>query len=171
MPRVCTGISIKATSPYSLDQGIHLPESLLIRQQKKQSTKIRKQLEEHEVLVFDKGLCHDYYLTADNRAAALRQLRETILVNGSDTSHAKHPDLSTSRIKRDESGVTAICDLLEMTGPIHSPMIRHVFSVYLPERLRGRTFLMTYSTPCKRGKRRIKASRNVLKREQAFMTQ
>ena len=30
-----------------------------ICQNRKQPTKIRKQLEEHDVLVFDKGLCHD----------------------------------------------------------------------------------------------------------------
>ncbi len=52
-----------------------------------------------------------YYLTAEHRAGALRQLRQEISVHGSVIT--KHTDLEKTRIKRDESDVASMVDLLE----------------------------------------------------------
>ena len=57
------------------------------------------------------GAVSRYYLTAEHRAGALRQLRQDISVQGSVTT--KHTDLEKTRIKRDESDVASMVDLLE----------------------------------------------------------
>ena len=56
------------------------------------------------------GTVSRYYLTAEHRAAALRQLREQIYLQGTSLSH---PDLHKTRIKRNESDVSSLVDLLE----------------------------------------------------------
>ena len=56
------------------------------------------------------GAVSRYYLTAENRAGALRQLRQEISVQGSVIT--KHTDLEKTRIKRDESDVASMVDLL-----------------------------------------------------------
>jgi len=55
------------------------------------------------------GALSRFYLTAEYRAEALRQLREMVSVS----SCLGHADLQTSRIKRDENDVTSIVDMLE----------------------------------------------------------
>ena len=57
------------------------------------------------------GAISRYYLTAEHRASALRQLRESLMV--SNLEQVKHPDLMSTRIKNDERDVNAIADLLE----------------------------------------------------------
>ena len=57
------------------------------------------------------GAVSRYYLTAEHRAGALRQLRQEISVEGSVIT--KHTDLEKTRIKRDESDVASMVDLLE----------------------------------------------------------
>ena len=57
------------------------------------------------------GAVSRYYLTAEHRAAALRQLRETILIKNS--TYFNHPDLMYKRIHKDESDIAAVVDLLE----------------------------------------------------------
>ena len=58
------------------------------------------------------------YLTAEHRVAALRQLRETILIKNS--TYFNHPDLMDKRIYKDESDIAAVVDLLEndWTNPV-----------------------------------------------------
>ena len=53
-----------------------------------------------------------YYLTAEHRAEALRRLRDLIAVQ---KQRFGHSDLQTSRIKRDESDISSILELLENT--------------------------------------------------------
>ena len=57
------------------------------------------------------GAVSRYYLTAQHRAGALRQLRQEISVQGSVIT--KHTDLEKTRIKRDESDVASIVDFSE----------------------------------------------------------
>jgi len=57
------------------------------------------------------GAVSRYYFTAEHRAAAVGQLRETI--HSGNKICVKHPDLEASQIKKDESAVLAIVDLLE----------------------------------------------------------
>ena len=57
------------------------------------------------------NLVRCYYLTAEHRAGALRQLWQDISVQGSVIT--KHTDLEKTRIKRDESDVASMVDLLE----------------------------------------------------------
>ena len=57
------------------------------------------------------GAVSRYYLTAEHRAEALRQLRQEISVQGSVIT--KHTDLEKARIKRDASDVASMVDLLE----------------------------------------------------------
>ena len=52
------------------------------------------------------------YLTAEIRSTCLRQLRSVINLPKSGTSH---PDLSGSRIKKEEKAIQAVLDLLENT--------------------------------------------------------
>ena len=61
------------------------------------------------------GAVSHYYLTAEHRAGALRQLRQEISVHGSVIT--KHTDLGKTRIKRDESDVASMVDLLENNCP------------------------------------------------------
>ena len=56
------------------------------------------------------GTVSRYYLTAEHRAAALRQLREQISLQCANLSH---PDLEGTCIKRDEADVASLVDLLE----------------------------------------------------------
>ena len=56
------------------------------------------------------GAVSRYYLTAEHRAGALRQLRK-ISVQGSVIT--KHTDLKKTCIKRDESDVASMVDILE----------------------------------------------------------
>ena len=64
------------------------------------------------------GTVARYYLTAEHRAMALRQLREHVSARCGGLSHT---DLQHSRIKRDESDVTSMVDLLEnsWSNPFH----------------------------------------------------
>ena len=57
------------------------------------------------------GAVSRYYLTAEHRAGALRQLRQDISVQSSVIT--KHTDLEKTRIKRDELDVASMVDLLE----------------------------------------------------------
>ena len=59
------------------------------------------------------------YLTAEHRVSALRQLREQISVQCSRLNHA---DLESPRIRKDESDVTALVDLIgrNWTNPFAS---------------------------------------------------
>ena len=57
------------------------------------------------------GAVSRYYLTAEHRTGALRKLRQDISVQGSVIT--KHTDLEKTRIKRDESDVASMVDLLE----------------------------------------------------------
>ncbi len=56
------------------------------------------------------GTVSRYYLTAEYRASALRQMREHVATSSRVFSHA---DLGASRISKDESDVSSITDLLE----------------------------------------------------------
>ena len=61
-------------------------------------------------------------MTAEHRAEALRQLQDVVSSRQPTTGHA---DLQTSRVKRDESDVTSIMDMLEnnWTNPfLNQPM-------------------------------------------------
>lgn len=58
----------------------------------------------------NKGAVARYYLTAEYRTEALRQLQELVSLQSANTGHT---DLQTSRTKRDESDVTYIIDVLE----------------------------------------------------------
>ena len=64
------------------------------------------------------GAVSKYYLTAEHRAEALRQLRELISLQGS----SGHPDLQSTRIRKDQSEVSAIQEMLEndLTNPFYS---------------------------------------------------
>ena len=57
------------------------------------------------------GAVSRYYITAEHRAGALRQLWHEISIQGSVIT--KHTDLEKTRIKRDESDVASMVDLLE----------------------------------------------------------
>ena len=57
------------------------------------------------------GAVSRYYLTAGQRSGALRQLRQDISVQGSVIT--KHTDLEKTRIKKEESDVASMIDLLE----------------------------------------------------------
>lgn len=57
------------------------------------------------------GTLSKYYLNADHRAVAVRQLRE--IISQADKSSCKHPDLQGTRIQKDEQNVAAIVNLLE----------------------------------------------------------
>ncbi len=57
------------------------------------------------------GTMPRYYLTAEHRAGALRQLRQEISVQGNVIT--KHTDLEKTRIKRDELDVASMVGLLE----------------------------------------------------------
>ena len=57
------------------------------------------------------GAVSRYYLTAEHRAGSLRQLRKEISIQGSLISN--HTDIEKTRIKRDESDVASVVDLLE----------------------------------------------------------
>ena len=57
------------------------------------------------------GAVTRYYLTSEYRSSYLRQLRDVI---GRDSSqHLSYPDLHLPRIKKDESDVKAVLDLME----------------------------------------------------------
>jgi len=58
----------------------------------------------------NQGALSRYYLTAEHRANALRQLRGLILLQSPGLGHA---DLQSSRITRDEADVESIVELLE----------------------------------------------------------
>ena len=58
----------------------------------------------------NKGAVARYYLTAEYRTEALRQLRELLSLQSDNKGHA---DLQPSRIKRDESDVESLIDMLE----------------------------------------------------------
>ena len=58
----------------------------------------------------NKGALARYYLTAEYRTEALRQLRELLSMQSDNIGHT---DLQPSQIKRDESDVTSIIDMLE----------------------------------------------------------
>ena len=58
------------------------------------------------------GTVARYYLTAEHRATALRQLREQVRLR---PPGFRHPDLETPRIKRDECDIQSIQELLEGT--------------------------------------------------------
>ena len=72
------------------------------------------------------GAVSCYYLTAEHRAGALKQLRQEISIQGSVIT--KHTDLEKIRIKRDESDVTAMVELLEnnWTNPFGNYPSDHV---------------------------------------------
>ncbi|KAG1703716.1 hypothetical protein GQR58_004176 [Nymphon striatum] len=53
-----------------------------------------------------------YYLTAEHRAEALRQLRD-LISSGQSREGLNHADLQSSRVKRDENDVKSIVDMLE----------------------------------------------------------
>ncbi|KAG1671659.1 hypothetical protein GQR58_016336 [Nymphon striatum] len=53
-----------------------------------------------------------YYLTAEHRAEALRQLRD-LISSGQSQEGLNHADLQSSRVKRDENDVKSIVDMLE----------------------------------------------------------
>jgi len=53
---------------------------------------------------------HRYYQTAEYRSSYLRQLRETL---GFGKRQFTHPDLRQTRIRRDESDVTSLMDMLQ----------------------------------------------------------
>ena len=57
------------------------------------------------------GAVSCYYLTAEHRAGALRQLRYEISSQGRGSTN--HTDLEKTRIMKDESDITAMVDLLE----------------------------------------------------------
>ena len=57
------------------------------------------------------GTVARYYLTAEHRASALRELRHQISLQSS--GKVSHADLGKSRIKKDESDVSSLVDLLE----------------------------------------------------------
>ena len=57
------------------------------------------------------GTVSRHCLTAEYRAAALRQLRHRICIQGPGT--VSHTDLEKTRVKRDESDVTSLVDLIE----------------------------------------------------------
>ncbi|KAG0723471.1 hypothetical protein GWK47_042671 [Chionoecetes opilio] len=160
-------------SPYSWDQE-PIARIVLIRQQKKQSTKIRKQLGETRGFSLRQGAVSRYYLTADNRAVCTEATtRKLILVNGSDTFTPSTLTCLLLAFKRDESAVTAIWGSTGK-GTGNNPFAMFpscLLSISTGAALRGRTFLRPTQRPCKRGKRPYpKFPRNVLKREQAFMT-
>ena len=54
-----------------------------------------------------------FYLTAEHRAEALRQLRDLIETSGQSQEGLVHTDLQPSRVKRDEEDVASIVDMLE----------------------------------------------------------
>ncbi|KAG1690987.1 hypothetical protein GQR58_007560 [Nymphon striatum] len=53
-----------------------------------------------------------YYLTAEHRVEALRQLRD-LISSGQSREGLNHSDLQSSRVKRDENDVKSIVDMLE----------------------------------------------------------
>ena len=57
------------------------------------------------------GAVSRYYLTAEHRAGALRQLRQEISIQGNVIT--KHTDLEKTCIKRNDSDVASMVDLLE----------------------------------------------------------
>lgn len=66
------------------------------------------------------GAVARYYLTAEHRASALRELRHQI--SSQIPGKVSHPDLGKARIKRDESDVASLVDLMDnnWTNPFGS---------------------------------------------------
>jgi hypothetical protein len=64
------------------------------------------------------GAVSKFYLTAEHRAEALRQLRELISLQTS----SGHPDLQSTRIRKDQSDESAILEMLEnnLTNPFEN---------------------------------------------------
>jgi len=89
---------------------IHLVESLWTKPWKKQLIKTPRDARWTKGFSLNKGALSRYYLTAEHRANALRQLIGLISFQSPGLGHA---DLQSSRIIRDETDVESIVKLLK----------------------------------------------------------